>query len=140
MAELKTKQTAITVDSYLGTVTDENVRADCYRLIGIMEKICGQPAKMWGTAIIGFGSYHYRYDSGHEGDMCLIGFSPRKANITLYVLCGFEGQDALLANLGKYKASGGCLHIKKLADVDMPVLENLIAKAYVFKKALHLPV
>jgi hypothetical protein len=138
MAELKTKQTETTVNSYLDTVADETVRKDCQTIIYLMEKITGMPAKMWGTAIVGFGSYHYKYASGHEGDMCLIGFSPRKADITLYVLCGFDGQDNLLGKLGKYKAKGGCLHIKKLTDVDMEVLESLIKKAFKLKKQVHL--
>jgi hypothetical protein len=140
MAELKTKQTETTVNSYLDTVTDEAVRKDCHTIIYLMENITGMPAKMWGTAIIGFGSYHYKYDSGHEGDMCLIGFSPRKANITLYVLCGFDGQDDLLDKLGKYKAKGGCLYVNKLNDIDMGVLTNIIEKAFEFKRKHHLDV
>jgi hypothetical protein len=133
MAEAKTKLTAISVDSFLEK-TDDNTRKDCYTIMGIMGKVTGEKPKMWGPAIIGFGEHHYKYDSGREGDICLIGFSPRKADITLYILCGFDEQNDLLAKIGKHKASGGCLHVKKLTDVDLNVLEDLIAKAAAFKK------
>ncbi len=137
MAELKTKPTEITVESFLNEkVADENVRKDCYTIINIMEKITSQKAKMWGTAIIGFGSYHYKYDSGHEGEMCATGFSPRKANLTLYVLGGAPGQEELLQKIGKHKASGGCLHIKKLSDVNLEVLENLIRQNLEYLKRI----
>ena len=136
MAELKTKENEVSVQDFLSK-SDDKVRQDCNSIISMMEKVSGNKAKMWGTAIIGFGSYHYKYDSGHEGDMCLIGFSPRKANITLYVLCGFPGQDALLEKLGKHKASGGCLHIKKMEDVDNQVLEEIISQSFAYKKVIH---
>ena len=102
-----------------------------------MRRVTGEPAKMWGPSIIGFGQYHYRYDSGHEGDMCLIGFSPRKANLVLYVLPGFEGQADMLARLGKHKHGKGCLYINKLADVDLAVLEELAAASFKHMKAKH---
>jgi len=128
MAENKTKSTSNSVTTFLDSkVTDAALRKDCDLLINLMEKVTGKPATMWGTAIIGFDSYHYKYDSGREGDMCLVGFSPRAANISLYVKLGAPGQDALLQKLGKHKAAKGCLYIKKLADVDMGVLENIIA-------------
>ncbi len=92
---------------------------------------------MWGPAIIGFGSYHYKYDSGREGDICTIGFSPRKGKITLYVLCGFPGQEQVLEKLGKYKAEGGCLYIKKVTDVNVDVLESLIKQSFEFKAKSH---
>jgi hypothetical protein len=128
MAENKTKSTTNSVTTFLDSkVTDTTLREDCDTLISLMEKVTGKPATMWGTAIIGFDSYHYKYESGREGDMCLVGFSPRAANISLYIKLGAPGQDALLQKLGKYKAAKGCLYIKKLADVDMGVLESIIA-------------
>ncbi len=136
MAELKTKENEVSVQDFLSK-SDDKVRQDCNSIITMMEKVSGNKAKMWGTAIVGFGSYHYKYDSGHEGDMCLIGFSPRKANITLYVLCGFPEQNELLQQLGKHKASGGCLHIKKLDDVKPDVLEAIISHSFEYKKAIH---
>ncbi|MGZ3871841.1 MAG: DUF1801 domain-containing protein [Mucilaginibacter sp.] len=127
MAELKTKPTATSVAAFLDKAADPKVRADCDVIISLMEKITGEKPKMWGPGIVGFGSYHYKYESGREGDMCITGFSPRKPAITLYVMAGAEGQAALLEKLGKYKVSKGCLYIKKLADVDLQVLENIIA-------------
>ena len=124
MTELKTKPNEASVDEFL-TKTDDVTRKDCYTLIGLMEKITGEKAKMWGPAIIGFGQYHYKYASGHEGDICKIGFSPRKGNLSLYVLGGAEGQNALLEKLGKHKAGKGCLYIKKLSDINMEVLETM---------------
>jgi hypothetical protein len=102
------------------------VRDDCRELIKLMKKVTGSPPKMWGPSIIGFGQYHYKYESGHEGDMCITGFSPRKGNLTLYVMGSFPGQDALLKKLGKFKASKACLYIKKLEDIDMTVLEKIV--------------
>lgn len=137
MAEAKTKLTEQSVDSFLANVADEQVRADCYTIISLMEKASGEPPKMWGPAIIGFGSYHYKHDSGREGDICTIGFSPRKGKITLYVLCGFPGQEQVLEKLGKHKAEGGCLYIKKLTDVNVDILGSLIKQSFEFKKGKH---
>jgi len=137
MAEAKTKLTEKSVDSFLATVADEQVRADCYTIVKLMEKASGKSPIMWGPAIVGFGNYHYKYDSGREGDICTIGFSPRKGKITLYVLCGFPGQQQLLEKLGKHKAEGGCLYIKKLTDVTIDVLEDLIKQSFEFKSKLH---
>ena len=137
MAEAKTKLTEQTVDSFLANVNEEQVRTDCYAIIKLMEKASGEPPRMWGPAIIGFGSYHYKCDSGREGDICTIGFSPRKGKITLYVLCGFPGQEQALEKLGKYKAEGGCLYIKKLTDVNIDVLESLIKQSFEFKNEKH---
>jgi hypothetical protein len=126
MAELKTKPTEITVDSFLDNVPDEKVRRDSYTIIGLMEKITGEKPKMWGPAIIGFGKYHYKYESGREGEICLTGFSPRKGNFSFYVLTGFEGEAELLAKLGKHKAGKGCLYVKKPGDIKLDVLERII--------------
>lgn len=140
MAEQKTKPTAVSVDSFLGKVSDEKVRDDCYALIKIMRKITGEGPKMWGPSIVGFGKYHYQYDSGHEGDSCLTGFSPRKQNITLYVMPGFANHTDLLQKLGKHKAGKGCLYIKKLNDVDRGTLEKLIKQSVDFLNDKYKPV
>jgi hypothetical protein len=109
MAENKTKATVLSVNDFLVKATDDSTHRDCETLISLMEKVTGEPAVMWGTAIIGFGNYHYKYESGREGDICLVGFSPRKANLSLYIKLGLPGQDVLLAKLGKHKAAKGCL-------------------------------
>ncbi len=134
MAEQKTKPTDQSVESFLDKVPDEKVRDDCYTIIKLMKKATGSTPKMWGPAIIGFGKYHYKYDSGHEGDACLTGFSPRKPNITLYVMANFASREDLLKKLGKHKASKACLYIKKLEDVNVTVLEQLIKKSVDFIK------
>src|SRR5580704_8415153 len=124
MAELKTKLNEKSVKEFLSAVVPEQKSADCLELVEIMKSATGMEPKMWGGSIVGFGAYHYKYESGHEGDMCRLGFSPRKANITLYVLGGpKENYAPLLEKLGKHKVSGGCLHINKLADVDATVLK-----------------
>jgi Domain of unknown function (DU1801) len=129
MAELKTKPTDQSVEKFIGQVSDEEVRDDCYELVKLMTKVTGSKPKMWGPSIVGFGKYHYKYDSGHEGDMCITGFSPRKQNLTLYVMAPFPGQAALLTKLGKHRASKACLYIKRLSDVDMQVLEQLVSQS-----------
>jgi len=134
MAEAKTKPTEKTVDSFIATVEDDKVRADCYTIINLMEKVTGESHKMWGPAIVGFGKYTYKYESGRSGEICMTGFSPRKANITLYVLAGFPGQAELLQKLGKHKSGKGCLYIKKLDDINIDVLESLIKESIKFLK------
>jgi hypothetical protein len=134
MAELKTKPTEVSVQSFLDNVADEKVRKDCYTLVNLMEKITGEGPRMWGTSIVGFGKYHYKYASGHEGDICLTGFSPRKGNLSLYCLGYFPGQADVLNQLGKHKAGKGCLYIKKLEDVNMHILESLIAQSAEYLK------
>jgi len=134
MAEAKTKPTEKTVDSFIATVEDDKVRADCYTIINLMEKVTGEKPKMWGPAIVGFGKYTYKYESGRSGEICMTGFSPRKANITLYVLAGFPGQAELLDKLGKHTSGKGCLYIKKLADINIDVLESLIKESIKFLK------
>ena len=130
MAELKTKQTDESVTTFLNKVDDETKRKDCFEIADMMKKITGLSPKMWGPAIIGFGSYHYKYESGHEGDMCAIGFSPRKQNITLYVKIAAEETNTLLEKLGKYKTGKGCLYIQKLSDVNIEVLKKIIRTAF----------
>jgi hypothetical protein len=126
MAEQKTKPTEQSVESFLDNIADESVRDDCASLVKLMKKVTGAKPKMWGTSIIGFGQYHYKYESGHEGDSCLTGFSPRKQNITVYVMPGFAEQTDLQSKLGKHKAGKGCIYIKRLADVDTKILERMI--------------
>ena len=129
MAERKTKPMDQSVENFINKVDNEQVRDDCYTLVKLMKKITGSPPKMWGPSIVGFGKYHYKYDSGHEGESCLTGFSPRKPSITLYVMPGLSDQTDLLPKLGKHKASKGCLYIKKLENVDMGVLKILIEQS-----------
>jgi hypothetical protein len=126
MADNKTKMTEASVESYLASIEDEARRNDCVALTKLMAKATKQPPKMWGTSIVGFGSYHYKYDSGHEGDSCLVGFSSRKRDISVYLVANFPGQEELLAQLGKHKLGKGCLYIHRLSDVDPKVLEQLI--------------
>jgi hypothetical protein len=121
----KTQQTATGPDAYFAKIADATRRADCEALSAIMSKATGEPAKMWGAGIVGFGSYHYKYESGREGDMCKLGFSSRSDAIALYGL-GIEDNAALVAKLGKIKTGKGCLYIKKLADVDAKVLTQLL--------------
>ncbi len=132
MAEIKTKATEVAVDEFLDAVPHEERRADGKALREMFERITGEPARMWGPSIVGFGSYHYKYDSGHEGTMCRLGFSPRKAELVLYVLTEAEAQDAQLARLGKHKTGKSCLYIKKLSDVDEAVLEELTVGALAY--------
>jgi hypothetical protein len=137
MAELKTKQTDDSVTKFLNTVDDETKREDSFEIVEIMKQVTGLQPKMWGTSIIGFGSYHYKYESGHEGDMCLIGFSPRKQNIALYGMGVSERNKELLQNLGKHKTGKGCLYINRLSDVNVDVLKNIIKTSFNFLKDKH---
>jgi len=132
MAEIKTKPTAVAVDAFIDAVPNPQRREDGKKVRAMMERLTGEPAAMWGPSIVGFGAYHYKYDSGHEGTMCRLGFSPRKAELVLYVLTEAGDQDALLARLGKHKTGKCCLYIKKLADVDEAVLEELIVGALAY--------
>jgi len=133
MAEMKTKVNEASVEGFLSTVEDEQKRKDCFEVVKIMKQVTKKEPKMWGPAIIGFGSYHYKYESGREGDMPQIAFSPRKQNITLYVGLGNDTKNPLLKKLGKYTTGKGCLYIKKLTDVDRSVFQELINES--FKKA-----
>jgi hypothetical protein len=124
--ELKTKVNNASVDAFLNTVKDEAVRKDCFEIMKMMKQVTKEEPKMWGSSIVGFGSYHYKGASGREGDWMLTGFSPRKQNLTLYIMAGFDKQAGLLKKLGKFKTSVGCLYIKKLDDVDKKVLKELV--------------
>jgi hypothetical protein len=129
MAETKTRPTIQSVDAFLEVVDHPVRREDGKILRQLMERITGEPAVMWGPSIVGFGTYHYKYATGHEGDMCRVGFSPRSGKLVLYV-GGFDGYDALLEPLGKYKRSQACLYLNKLADVDLTVLEQIIRQTF----------
>ena len=129
MAELKTKLNDDSVEDFLNAVEDEQKRNDSYQLVKMMEEITGEPAKMWGDAIVGFGSYHYVYASGREGDWLLTGFSPRKANLSVYLMAGFDQFGNELNALGKHKSSKGCLYVKRLSDIDEKVLRKMIKKS-----------
>jgi hypothetical protein len=127
MAEAKTKPTAVSVDTFIAAIPDAGQREDSRRLRSMMEEITGEKAVLWGPSIVGFGQYHYEYDSGHSGDSCLVGFSPRKQNLSIYLMPGFDGRASLLEKLGKHKTAKACLYVKRLSDVDEAVLRKLIA-------------
>ena len=130
MATNKTIPTSESVKSFLDAIPDQKKKQDCYTILEWMQEITEEPPVMWGPAIVGFGTYHYKYDSGREGDMLLTGFSPRKQNITLYIMAGFNRYDDLMPQLGKFKTGKSCLYIKKLEDVDTDILKALIATSY----------
>jgi hypothetical protein len=129
VADLKTKPTGVSVKKFLDGIEDERKRKDSRAIVKMMEKITGKKPKMWGPSIVGFGSYHYEYASGREGDWPLTGFSPRKQALTLYIMSGFKQYDALLKKLGKFKTGKACLYVKKLEDVDQSVLTELIRRS-----------
>ncbi|MCA3077980.1 MAG: DUF1801 domain-containing protein [Rhodocyclaceae bacterium] len=137
-AENKTKPTDVSVESYLAAIENEARRTDCATLPKLMSKITKQKPVMWGPSIVGFGSYHYQYESGREGDSCIIGFSSRKSEISIYLTADFPGRGELLAKLGKHKVAVACLYIKTLSDVDIKVLEKLIAGSYIERNKRHL--
>jgi hypothetical protein len=129
MAELKTKKTKKSASAFLKAIDDDGKRRDAETVMKIMKRVTKAPPTMWGENMVGFGSYHYVYDSGREGDWFLAGFAPRKRHITLYIMSGFERHSSLMDKLGKYTGGKSCLHIKKLDDVDLDVLEKLITES-----------
>jgi hypothetical protein len=135
MAENKTKATRLSVTAFLGSLPDPATRADAKELIKLMEGATGEKPKMWGPSIIGFGSYHYKYESGREGDMPIVGFSPRKAAHVLYGMRAAPDVEALLAKLGKHTTGKGCVYIKKLSDVDRKVLGKLVTESVAATRA-----
>ncbi|MBN8580149.1 MAG: DUF1801 domain-containing protein [Anaerolineae bacterium] len=135
-AELKTKLNEASVEDFLNTVSDEQIRADCFEIAKIMKQVTKAEPKMWGASIVGFGSYHYKGASGREGDWMLVGFSPRKQNLTVYIMAGFERYDELMKKLGKFSTGKSCLYIKKLADVDKKVLKELVSESVQYLKTL----
>jgi len=137
MAELKTKKTEESVVAFLDKIEYVKKRLDCYAILNLMKSVTGFEPKMWGESIIGFGSYHYKYATGHEGDMPLAAFAPRKNNLTIYIMPGFERYEALMAKLGKYKTGKSCLYIKSMNDVDPLVLRELVAESAHFMQQLY---
>src|SRR5262245_26543496 len=129
MANLKTVPTQASVDKFLEGLTDEKKRADCYQILELMKKATKATPKMWGTGIVGFGKYHYVYESGREGDWFITGFSPRKQNLTIYMMGGFDRFPELMDQLGQYSTGKGCLYINRLEDVDTKVLRKLISQS-----------
>lgn len=125
MAENKTKKTTQNVVEFLDAVQPEQRKQDCLTVMKMMETLTGQKPKMWGSSIVGFGDYHYKYESGREGNFFRIGFSPRKQNLTLYIITGFDRYEEIMSRLGKYKIGKSCLYVNKLSDIDMDVLKEL---------------
>ncbi|RME64427.1 MAG: DUF1801 domain-containing protein [Caldilineae bacterium] len=137
MSELKTKPTGADVAAYLNRVADERKRADCFHVLELMQEITGEKPEMWGDSIVGFGRYRYRYASGRQAEWMLTGFAPRKQALTLYIMSGFDAYDDLLNRLGKFKTGKSCLYIKRLADVDLDVLRELIRQSVAHMRATN---
>ena len=137
MAELKTKKNEASVTKFLDGVKDEKKREDSYAILKLMKQITKADPKMWGTSMIGFGSYHYKYASGREGDWFVTGFSPRKQSLTLYIMAGISKYPDLLKKLGKFKTGKGCLYINKIEDVDIKILKELIKQSVGYLKKLN---
>lgn len=129
MAELKTKRNKNDVHAFIRSVEPEQRRKDAFAALALFESVTGEKPEMWGDSIIGFGSYHYKYASGREAEWMLTGFSPRKQNLTIYIMSGFDAFEPLLKKLGKYKTGKSCLYINRLADVDMDVLRELVRQS-----------
>jgi hypothetical protein len=131
MYEAKTKPTQVSFRSWLAGIEDEARRKDCKALATLMTRVTGHKPKLWGSSLVGFGQYHYRYPSGHEGDTCLVGFASGKSHISVYLIPGYEAvaTKALLAQLGRHRTGKGCLYIRKLADVQLPILEELVLRS-----------
>jgi len=129
MAENKTKPTDVSVDEFLASVENDRRRDDAMTVCKMMQEITGEEPAMWGPTMVGFGTYHYKYDSGREGDWFVAGFAPRKASLVVYIMSGFKRHDVLMKKLGKHKTGGSCLYINKLSDVDMDILRELISRS-----------
>ena len=138
MSSLKTLPNDANVEAFIDSVPDETKRNDSHKVLEMFTRLTGEKPKMWGTSIVGYGMYHYKSErSSQEGDWPLIGFSPRKQNLTLYIMPGFAGHEDLLGKLGKHKTSVGCLYIKRLSDVDQGILEELISQTFTAMKAKY---
>ena len=137
MYQVKTKETEDSVLAFINKIENSGRREDAFRLLDLFEKTTGLPAKMWGESLIGFGSYHYKYASGHEGDAAIVGFSPRKAKISLYLAAGFPEREPLLAKFGKHTTGVGCVYINKLADIQIDVLKEMIERSVAFIKEVY---
>jgi hypothetical protein len=139
MAELKTAPTGESAMAFLNALSDEGRRRDCFTMLALMQAATGQEPVMWGSSIVGFGNYHYKYASGREGDWFLTGFSPRKAALTLYIMAGFARYADLLAQLGKYSTGKSCLYVKRLQDVNLAVLQELIEASVAHMRETNRP-
>jgi hypothetical protein len=137
MADNKTTPNDQIVEQFLNGIEDERKRKDSFAILELMKQVTGLEPKMWGSSIVGFGSYHYKYASGREGDAILAGFSPRKQNLTIYNMSGFEHVDDLLSKLGKHTTGKGCLYVKRLDDVDLPTLKRLMEESFKHAKDTH---
>ena len=137
MGELKTKPNDASVEAFIMQVDDPKKREDSFAVIKLMQKITGAEPKMWGGSIVGFGTYHYVYATGNSGDWPVVGFSPRKQNLTLYIMAGFSKYEALMETLGKYKTGKSCLYVKRLSDIDLEVLETLITESVEYMKGKY---
>jgi hypothetical protein len=137
MAELKTKRNDASVEAFLNGIADERKRQEAFAILHLMQEVTGETPTMWGDTIVGFGSYHYKYASGREADWMLTGFSPRKQNLTVYIMAGFDQYDNLLARLGKHSTGSSCLYIKKLQDIDLAVLRELVSQSVAHMKATN---
>ena len=129
MSQRKTTQNESDVNAFLAAVENPRRRADAGQLLALMQEVTGEPPKMWGPSIVGFGKYHYRYASGREGDSLVVGFSPRKQNLVIYIMPGFSDYDELLGRLGKFRTGRSCLYVNKLDDVDLGLLEQLVRES-----------
>ena len=129
MAKLKTKPTDVSVDSHIAAIANEEQRNDARTLVALMRRVTREAPRMWGPSIVGFGSYHYKYASGHEGDSALAAFAVRGRELVVYITESFEGRDALFGKLGKHKTGKVCVYIRRLANVDLSVLETLVARS-----------
>jgi hypothetical protein len=136
-AAAKTVETEASVSDFINTIPDDQKKMDSLKIIDLMKKVSGYEPKMWGPAIVGFGSYHYKYDSGHEGDAPLVSFSPRKSAISLYLSIAFEKRGELLKKLGKHKTAKACIYINKLSDIDEGVLKTMIANSVKYMKSKY---
>jgi len=134
MAELKNRKNDNDVIEFLNRIDNEQRKQDCFKLLELFREITDETPKMWRSSIIGFGSYHYKYESGREGDWFLTGFSPRKSNLSIYITSGFKKNEAIMENLGTYKTGSSCLYIKKLSDIDLEKLKTLVEKSVKFMK------
>lgn len=129
MSENKTKRTDVSVDEFLAAVENDRRRNDAVTVCELMQEVTGEEPVMWGPTMVGFGTYHYKYASGREGDWFLAGFAPRKANLVVYIMSGFKGHAALMDELGKHKTGSSCLFINKLDDIDMDILRELVRRS-----------
>ena len=137
MVELKTKASNASVSAFLQSVDGEQKRRDARDILALMKEVTGKRPKMWGTSIVGFGSYHYKYQSGREGDWLVTGFSPRKQNLAVYIMLGFSRYSSLMNRLGKYKTGKSCLYLRRLGDVDQKVLRQLVTRSVADMKKLY---